>query len=204
MNKLLLGYDLRIHESAALRDQWNIERRQRFLLCPEVPLPMSVDTGVWPSLFDVSENGDATTHYKAFRLWINLSAMRIHIDRNISPDRATEIAIAVLDCGKFGADDIWKAVFAEKLDSSIEDSWTLLGYDIADRDLISGLSNCAYNPDEIELLRHDWGKSLNASGLFDQWQDADAFAKLSNTRVQEHAPFHIFALYAITTSSRNQ
>ncbi len=78
-----------------------------------------------------------------------------------------------------------------------DETWTLLGYDVADSGFTSGLSNCGYRPDidDVESLRRDWGPKLNERGLFDALEHADEFRRVSDARIPEHAPFFVFALY---------
>jgi hypothetical protein len=72
-----------------------------------------------------------------------------------------------------------------------------LGYDVADIGRISGLSNCAYVPDEREALRSEWGPKLNDHHLFTQLEPARAFRRLTDARVPEHAPFYVYGIYTL-------
>ena len=46
-------------------------------------------------------------------------------------------------------------------------------------------------------MRQTWAPLLNAHGLFVSLEDAFAFRGLADTRVVEHAPFFVFALYGL-------
>jgi hypothetical protein len=67
-----------------------------------------------------------------------------------------------------------------------------LGYDIADAALISGLSNCGYEPAEKEELENKWSSRLNQYGLLSTIEDAVELREITDRRVPEHAPFWIF------------
>ncbi len=71
----------------------------------------------------------------------------------------------------------------------VEEGWTLMGFDVCDAGLISGLMNCGYTPQESSLWRPRWAHKLNDWHLFGSIRDACAFALDSDTRVPEHAPF---------------
>ncbi|MBJ6765061.1 hypothetical protein JGU66_30225 [Myxococcaceae bacterium JPH2] len=78
--------------------------------------------------------------------------------------------------------------------SKTED-WTLLGYDVADAGLTSGLSNCGYRPSELAQLRASWAAQLNGHHLFEEFGSALAFRDVTARRVPEHAPFFVYALW---------
>ena len=79
----------------------------------------------------------------------------------------------------------------------IESSWTLLGLDVADGWLLSGLSNCGYDPSERASLPLQWGGELNEHHLFDRLTAARAFRDATNVRVPEHAPFFVYGVLRI-------
>ena len=54
--KTLVGYDLRLNESANISDLWDGNRRKHHLPRPTIVWPKSVDTSVWPSFFDNYRN----------------------------------------------------------------------------------------------------------------------------------------------------
>jgi hypothetical protein len=170
----LLGFDVRQAPGA----RWSADRRAQFLLRPELMAPLSVDEGVWPSA--VPE----TTSWRGGpqNLWSHLASL---------PRAEWTLAVAQV-CfegtpSPFTTD--------ETTPTQLDESWTLLGYDVADTWLLSGLSNCGYHTDEVAPLRGTWGPRLNDHHLFGQLDDARAFAALSGRRVSAHAPFFVFALW---------
>ena len=73
--------------------------------------------------------------------------------------------------------------------------YDLLGYDVADYDLLCGLTNCGYTPEEAASLAPVWTPLLNKCHLFDNPEDATAFAAVTAKRVPEHAPFFAYGIY---------
>ncbi len=76
------------------------------------------------------------------------------------------------------------------------DDWKLLGYDVADHGLTSGLSNCGYDTTEKPDWQRRWVRRLNDHGLLTTIDDAEAFAEACDARVSEHAPFFVYGLFA--------
>ena len=74
----------------------------------------------------------------------------------------------------------------------------LLGYDVADASLLSGLMNCGYDEGERRDLAPAWQPRLNEHGLLTDPEAAMAFCRLTDERVPEHTPFGVFALYRHT------
>jgi len=77
------------------------------------------------------------------------------------------------------------------------EGWELLGYDVSDDWLLSGLTNCGYRQEELEPTRQKWSSRLNRHHLFDAITDAAAFRQVTNERVPEHAPFNVFSVYRV-------
>ena len=75
--------------------------------------------------------------------------------------------------------------------------YDLLGYDVADYYLMSGLANCGYSPEEAASLAPAWAPLLNEWHLFDNPADATAFAAVTAKRVPEHAPFFAYGIYQL-------
>lgn len=72
-----------------------------------------------------------------------------------------------------------------------------LGYDVGDAGLLSGLMNCGYDEEAAEL-RERFARHLNHHHLFYDRERALHFARLTNERVPEHAPFFVYGLYRLT------
>ena len=77
------------------------------------------------------------------------------------------------------------------------DRYDLLGYDVADDDLLGGLANCGYTPGEAASLAPVWAPLLNEWHLFGNPGDAVAYAAVTARRVPEHAPFFGYGIYQL-------
>jgi hypothetical protein len=81
-----------------------------------------------------------------------------------------------------------------RMDGPHAPGWSLLGYDVCDDSLLSGLMNCAYAAGEKSCLRERWKSALNSFHLFNHAADAQAFSTESDARVPEHGPFQVVAV----------
>lgn len=100
---------------------------------------------------------------------------------------------------------IWHSILEETTEpSKIEKTWTLMGYDIANGFLLSGLSNCGYGQGDIAVIRKEWLKHINDRGLFNNVDVALRFRDQTNKRVNEHAPFFVFGVYDLSPTKANQ
>ena len=79
--------------------------------------------------------------------------------------------------------------------------WPLLGYDVADAWQVSGLTNCAYSPQEKASLTDIWRPRLTRSGLIQTEAWASAFVDIANVRVPEHAPFFVYEIRSADVDS---
>ena len=60
-----------------------------------------------------------------------------------------------------------------------------------------GLTNCGYTPEEAASLAPVWAPLLNEWHLFDNPEDATAYASITAKRVPEHAPFFAYGIYQL-------
>jgi hypothetical protein len=88
-------------------------------------------------------------------------------------------------------------IYLEQDPKIVPEGNTVLGFDVADEAMLSGLSNCGYTPQELEGLRPVWQSRMNDHGLLISVEDALEFMKLSDERVEEHAPFWVYKLYKL-------
>jgi hypothetical protein len=206
----LLGFDARVAVAAA----WPDERRDAYLLRPEVAHPCSTDPQAWPSLFD--QPGLARPSYVGFfqDLWEDLEQLREAVAAAKAPD-ATLVAVTVQarQTGWTGRSPLAPVLGGRIFDAfsglplplpyarptSRDASWPLLGYDVADIYGLSGLASCRRETEaERDALRATFGARLNRHHLFESPDDADEFRQLCDARVAEHAPFFIYGLWSPT------
>lgn len=203
----LLGFDTRFHSKYYLDDVWPHAKRANYFLVPETKWPLSVDHMVWPSVFRYSSividpnyqhlrrmiNVKAMdTRHSALELWPSLKAMEDFLGKQ----DGIRIAVSLNAEKDVFLDEFWCAVLEPRLSmDDLPKEWRHLGYDVADRDMISGLSNCSYNTDEIISLQGTWAHCLNEHGLFSKIDDAIGFRDLSDKRVPAHSPFYVYSLF---------
>jgi hypothetical protein len=180
MMEATIGFDLR---STASDTSWTVDRRTRFLLRRDVASVRSVDPLVWvqpPGLPPAPE---------AEGLWPKLSDLFAAAHALDHAD-AMAVRITALE------EDERPPESAGTIESAFE-RYDLLGYDVADYDLLGGLTNCGYAPEEAASLAPVWAPLLNEWHLFDNPEDATAFAAVTAKRVPEHAPFFAYGIYQL-------
>jgi hypothetical protein len=190
-----LGYSARISSEESAR-HWSRERRESFLFKLDVPSPLSVDNLVWPSVF--KHDAWPPVDFANEELWSDLAALKASAIA-IDPNHAGEsnlIGVSVVAADEEER-DYWEIFVSANLKPPDDQVKTVfLGYDVAHRSMLSGLSNCGLDPnrEDVEALRRRWGPVLNDHHLFDSLVEAGQFRLLSNQRVKEHAPFSIFGI----------
>jgi hypothetical protein len=196
MEKLvILGFDVRT-PFADQNSSWSKERRSKFLIRPEIPSPISVDSDVWPAF---AANPDETY---PMQLWGSVSEILARFPETEGPESGapTIIEIAVITTDEKSLRHwegmLFKRVRPEK-DSALKISPDCLGFDVADRYFVSGLSNCMLSGEELAVSRKDWSKAINTWGLVNDSEAATAFRAVCNRLVPEHAPFEVYRVRKI-------
>jgi hypothetical protein len=176
-----IGFDLR---SIVSDPSWTVDRRTRFLLRRDVPSVRSVDPLVWERLPGLPPSPEAEG------LWPDLSGLFAAAH---ALDHAGAVAVRITALGEDGRTP-------ESLDPTGPASgrYNLLGYDVADCDLLGGLTNCGYTPGEAASLAPVWAPLLNEWHLFGNPEDATAYAAVTAKRVPEHAPFFGYGIYQLS------
>jgi len=179
-----IGFDLR---STVPDPSWTAERRARHLLRHDVASVRSVDPDVWlrpPGLPPAPRPEPEDVGLRPHRS--DLLAAAPGLDH---ADVAT-VRITALE------DDAEMPESAGPAGSGSE-RYDLLGYDVADYYLMSGLANCGYSAEEAASLAPAWAPLLNEWHLFGNPGDATAFAAVTAERVPEHAPFFAYGIYLL-------
>ena len=164
MFRELLGFDLWLRPERYLERAWQSERREHFLLRPDVFWPKSADTMVWPSMFapanawpDAAAEFDCVEleaegfRWQCLRLWPDLATMLGNLRAHAPGMEKGGVPLRIELITEQPAErfDAWEAVLEPRLDCDKPPAdWTLLGHDVADAAYISGLSNCGYLPEE--------------------------------------------------------
>jgi hypothetical protein len=207
----LIGFDTRLKAEDYLDRAWTHEKRSMHLLNSEIFWPLSVDLMVWPSIFKYSStqvgpiriNMDGlidvesiSTRHSALVLWPSLADMNNCLGSSQINLCGIKIAITLHAEKEALSNEYWRAVLYPPLSiNDLPKDWRLIGHDIADHDMISGLSNCGYNAEDAASLRNIWKSRINEHGLFDSFDDAMAFKDLTEKRVPSHSPFYIYSLF---------
>jgi hypothetical protein len=199
-NELLLGFDAR-EMWLDPQDYWPDSRKKMYLLRYDVVRPLSIDTSVWRDVFD-ADTSLQRPQWMGPILWDNLATLQEFMDTIWSERTLPYWIIAVtLQEDVCANEDLleWDARASNIVPSLRDPAWALLGYDVCDKWLLSGLSNCGYgtNEAEMQILRDTYASDLNEHHLFDAIEPATAFRMLSDERVQEHAPFFVFGIWLI-------
>src|SRR5436305_3186339 len=195
---LLLGYDAR-EDWISFESSWSTERRQLFLLRQDVEKPLSVDSDVWPSVFELLPDlrrPDWTGYVQD--LWDNFQALVETLKSTVPTESVNLRFIAIELIASLCSDaeltewrDRVKEVIPPRLDQLPR---KLAGYDVADFFLLSGLTNCEV-PARPDPSR--WAPLLNRHHLFLDPASAFEFKTEVDARVPEHAPFFVFSLWLI-------
>jgi hypothetical protein len=197
----LIGFDIRLGNRTS-ELAWNEERRSLFLLRDDIQRPLSVDQTVWPSCFPKADRDQwrgVLGHWSDFDAMSD-AAERLGIDLASSFLLSTVVAWDLLSAEER---DEWAT---KRLDQAVPErpgpEWSIVGYDVADQWLTSGLSNCGYVGNERTEWRSRWGGRVNEFHLFDDPSEASIFAKATNQRVPEHAPFFVYGLLERLTNPK--
>ena len=201
-NELLLGFDAR-EMWLEPQDYWPASRKKMYLLRDDVARPLSTDTAVWRTVFDADTSLQRPEWIGPMMgLWDNLVTLQESMDTAWSTRTLPYWLIAVTLQQEGRESDNLLERYARTTDiiPALRDpAWALLGYDVSDQWLLSGLSNCGYgtSASEIQTLREIYASSLNEHHLFASLKPAVDFMQLSDERVPEHAPFFVFGLWLI-------
>ena len=189
---IVLGFDVR-RPIALQKVIWTDERRSKFLIRPEVQSPISVDRDVWPAL---ALNVDET--YPLF-LWDSVGEIPTAFPEVARQDSDSPIVIEITAVGTNRESSVyWERIIFGRVkreeDRALKITTECLGYDVADRYLVSGLSNCMLSAEEMAVIRKDWSTAINMWGLFGDPGAAEAFREVCNRLVPEHAPFEVYRM----------
>ncbi|MEW4568321.1 hypothetical protein AB1L88_10675 [Tautonia sp. JC769] len=217
----LIGFDIRLAPSPRLRSLWTGERRESFLLRPDLNFPFSIDRAVWPSRFQlgaaqaspglegadviVLDPASANTHFQLFDLWDDLNQMLVPHRKTPEGDAGLSVGLVLPEQdpneSTFPEDEWCRAILDTPIRPPDPDpAWTRIGYDVANSGFTSALSNCGMSDDERPTLRRLWSNRLNRFGLFESAEDAQRYRADANRRIEEDGPFFVFELHLIWSS----
>lgn len=198
----ILGYDAR-ESWLAMPVNWTEKRKKDYLYRLDVFKPLSVDTLVWPNIFEQDSRQVRSEQFNFQKTWSSLLDLQNAVAWAVQKNQARAWCTIAITLLLNLSDQDNRAPLPSHSPLICPDhcnaDWVLLGYDVADQYMLSGLSNCGFLPqeDDIQHLRDCWAKYLNKFHLFDDEKRATEFRYFSNDHVKEHAPFFVFGLWLI-------
>jgi len=186
-NEKVIGFDLRINGDVEAAE-WTPARRAQYLLRLDVKIPLSTDVWVWGSVLH-PDRSRTLSYDKAL--------LSRQVQAALAPTPWLVALTLLVEPGQPEKTTMWCEAFMPPEPETPLPDWILLGYDVADASLLSGLSNCGYMPEERQPLQQRFTQQLNRFHLFNDLDQAFAFKAETNKRVPEHAPFFVYGLYRI-------
>jgi len=155
----VLGFDLRVPLNESTGCRWSESRRARFLIRPEVQIPVSVDRAVWPAAVESPRDENP------LNLWNSISGMLNSVPEGAgSTEAPVPIQIGALVDER--SSQYWHPIFDGYLrrgeDRDVRFVTEELGYDVADQYLLSGISNCMLSTEELTNIRKKWAERINS------------------------------------------
>jgi len=96
VNRWLLQFDVRAAKDQYVSERWDANARAEYLLRPDTEWPLSVDRGVWPSVFYLNFQApiescstiEVDPEVEGLHYWLDLDSMRTHYEthRALAPD----------------------------------------------------------------------------------------------------------------------
>jgi hypothetical protein len=191
-----IGYDVR--EPITVPWTWDDETKALYLLRTDVLKPLSTDDNVWPhpalstgnlSLMGLLNNAFGLSNY--------LKPLCQTFSAALPPNAWTPVAFhALVDAQYDHEGRLFErlALLPHILPSESLKSGKIIGFDVSDLSLLSGLMDCGYNDPIGDQRFLSWANRLNQYHLFSDVTDATAFRNATNHRVREHAPFFVYAV----------
>ncbi len=211
----LIGFDAR-EMFINHQDEWPLCRIEAALIKTDIIKPLSVDTDVWQSIFDLEWDSKNTRSIidkilpkgigPLVNIWASLKELQSYCQRidDIIPKPFWIIGITVvhnaaLDEYLRSRNSLQSLLHLdETLPRSVAKDWHFLGYDVADAGRLSGLANCLFLDETDAQESRAFSPYINDYHLFNSLDNACRFRDYSDKRVKEHAPFFIYGLYRIT------
>jgi hypothetical protein len=194
IREVIVGFDLRKRafpealNSSAYRDQ--------YLYRLDIIAPYTVDTAIWPSLLQKTENLWAWHISRSeFELADNAGELYERFGDGLKSGELLVLAItAVLGHG-FALPGELPGITGTEAGAC--PSWEFFGFDVADRFFLSAVSNAGFSEHKLEksTLRGSWGAMLNQRHLFSDREAAREFKSFADRVTPEHAPFFVFGLW---------
>jgi hypothetical protein len=152
----------------------------------------------WDNVFSESRKLSKPDAYRRGGLWRSLIALQDYLHQSWGNVWKPCYLVAAVELLNDELDGENEEDGLEPISPDVVDSqWKLLGYDVADYELRSGLFNGVMSSEEAVRLRHDWNDHLNKYHLFIEPQKAFDYIAIANLRYPSHMPYYVYALYGI-------
>jgi hypothetical protein len=128
----------------------------------------------------------------ALGLWTDYDAMMALYHQHFSQSGAIALCLSLEESAPTPE---WGPLLTPEAGQGIEipSNFHSLGYDVANIDLISSISNRGFRSEEMDAARLRWRGKINEYGVFDTLTDARAYRAQSNLMMGD-SPFFIFEL----------
>jgi hypothetical protein len=198
---VLVGFDAR-QNWLPMANWWPQNGVFLYLLREGVERPASVDKNIWSSvcsvLADLQRPEDAGPHPP---LWSDCDRLMRHLagkeGMEHRPYSVIAVTLAVDSLDHAGPE--WLPLIGPNAPDlgSLDERWRLLGYDVANPKLYSGLTNAPYHTEHEDVfsLKVRWAKHLNDRHLFSEFEEAKGFIAIVEQRVRRLAPFGVFGVW---------
>lgn len=179
----------------------------RLLSCETGQTVSSADPEIWTS---ITEEDESQTWSGFQYLWSNLAELTQRLNTEPSTLSFQIIAVARLTPILEVTDQDWAfyagKVFAKSSLAAVtpyfaNSTWSLLGYDVCDYYLWSGLHRAPMDPKDQSSCLSRALKELNCKGLLTSFDSARALATELTETEQQRAPYFPYALFASPLTS---
>ena len=198
MEEKVIGFDLRDADHT-LKNAWSPSRRDMFLLRDDVERIFSVDKDIWPSLFEEMWQEMPTKIGWVSQLWADIGQLNSFVE---STKIITKSSYWTVGFTQFLEEPMILEIGLHVLPfnpDSVQNDWRLLGFDVAEQVLLSGLTNMGYRKNAKLTAMKNFAGSLNKFHLFEDVNIAQEFALWNQTRDPGHGPWFVTGIYQIQT-----
>ncbi|MFZ5874763.1 MAG: hypothetical protein ACOYXU_00010 [Nitrospirota bacterium] len=198
---LVMGFDAR-QNWLPMANWWPQNGPFLYLLRESVERPASVDKNIWSSvcaaLADLARPDDAGPLPP---LWNDFDRLRRHVEakEGMQDRRYSMIAVTLAVDSLAPEASEWLPLLGPDAPDlgTLDQGWRLMGYDVANPKLYSGLTDAPYHTEHenVAALQARWASRLNDRHLFTSFEEAVNFLPIAEQRARRLAPFGVFGLW---------
>ena len=198
---IVVGFDAR-QNWLPMANWWPQNGPFLYLLRDDVERPASVDKNIWSSvcaaLADLARPDDAGPLPP---LWNDFERLCRHVESKdgMKDRRYSMIAVTLAVDSLDPEAPEWLPLLGPDAPDlgAVDSRWKLMGYDVANPKLYSGLTDAPYHTEHeaIAALQARWAPHLNERHLFTNFDEAKGFVTIVEQRVRRLAPFGVFGVW---------